>query len=84
MAADITLLGATYNDVPAVTLPRSGSGTATFVEMTELANAGTATPLADSGNGSVGMSTSYAREDHVHPEPNYGNIVSFSVVEVTT
>lgn len=49
-----------------------------------LANAGTSTPLADSGNGSVGTSTSYAREDHVHPEPSYGNIVSYSVVEVTS
>ena len=49
-----------------------------------LAYAGTVTPLADSGNGSVGTSTSYAREDHVHPAPNYGNIVSFSVVEVTS
>ena len=84
MAADITLLGATYSDVPAVTLPRSGGGTATFVEMTELANAGNSTPLASSGNGSAGSSTSYSREDHVHPEPNYGNIVSFSVVEVTS
>lgn len=83
MAQDISLLGATYPDVPAVTLPISGGGTATFIEMTELANAGTATPLAD-GTASVGSSTSYAREDHVHPAPNYGNIVSFSVEEVTS
>ena len=30
--ADITLLGANYPDVPAVVLPRSGGGTATFYE----------------------------------------------------
>lgn len=47
-----------------------------------LANAGTATPLADSGNGAVGTATAYAREDHVHPAPSYGNIVSYSVEEV--
>ena len=30
-------------------------------------SAGTATPLMDSGEGNVGSSTSFAREDHVHP-----------------
>ena len=30
--SDITLLGATYPDVPAVNLPKSGGGTATFYE----------------------------------------------------
>lgn len=32
MAVDIALLGATYPDVPAVTLPKSGGGTALFIE----------------------------------------------------
>lgn len=32
MAKDITLLGATYTGVPAVTLPTSGGGTATFYD----------------------------------------------------
>ena len=36
MAKDISLLGATYPDVPAVTLPKSGGGTATFIEEGEL------------------------------------------------
>lgn len=67
MAQDITLLGAIYSAVPAVTLPKSGGGTATFVEMTELANAGNSTPLMASGSGSAGSASSYAREDHVHP-----------------
>lgn len=30
--SDIVLLGATYPDVPAVNLPKSGGGTATFYE----------------------------------------------------
>ena len=30
MAQNITLLGASYNDVPAVTLPKTGGGTARF------------------------------------------------------
>ena len=32
---NISLLGATYSDVPAVTLPVSGGGTATFTEVTD-------------------------------------------------
>lgn len=31
----ITLLGATYTGVPAVTLPKTGGGTATFTEVTD-------------------------------------------------
>lgn len=34
MAQNITLLGATYNDVPAVELPKSGGGTASFTDVT--------------------------------------------------
>ena len=40
MAKDIQLLGATYPDVPAVQLPMSPSGTATFVDPDEYGNAG--------------------------------------------
>lgn len=32
MAKNITLLGASYSDVPAVTLPKTGGGTATFYD----------------------------------------------------
>ena len=35
MAKDISLLGATYHDVPAVTLPKSGGGTASFTDVTD-------------------------------------------------
>ena len=35
MAQNITLLGASYNAVPAVTLPKTGGGTATFTDVTD-------------------------------------------------
>lgn len=34
MAQNITLLGASYSDVPAVTLPKTGGGTAKFTDVT--------------------------------------------------
>lgn len=35
MAQNITLLGASYSDVPAVTLPKTGGGTAKFTDVTD-------------------------------------------------
>ena len=35
MSQNISLLGATYSAVPAVTLPKSGGGTATFTDVTD-------------------------------------------------
>lgn len=35
MSQNITLLGATYSGVPAVTLPKTGGGTATFTDVTD-------------------------------------------------
>ena len=35
MAQNITLLGASYSDVPAVTLPKTGGGTARFDDTTD-------------------------------------------------
>ena len=35
MAQDITLLGASYEDVPAVELPKTGGGTASFTDVTD-------------------------------------------------
>lgn len=34
MAQNITLMGASYSDVPAVTLPKTGGGTAKFTDVT--------------------------------------------------
>ena len=35
MAQDITIMGASYSDVPAVTLPKTGGGTAQFTDVTD-------------------------------------------------
>ena len=35
MAQNITLMGASYSDVPAVTLPKTGGGTATFTDVSD-------------------------------------------------
>lgn len=35
MAQNITLLGASYSNVPAVTLPKTGGGSATFTDVTD-------------------------------------------------
>ena len=35
MAQNITLLGASYSNVPAVTLPKTGGGTASFTDVTD-------------------------------------------------
>ena len=35
MSQNITLLGASYSDVPAVNLPKTGGGTATFTDVTD-------------------------------------------------
>lgn len=50
MAYDISLLGATYPDVPAVTLPTSDNGTATFYDMNEIT-------YVESVNGQSGVVT---------------------------
>ena len=35
MAQNITLMGASYSDVPAVALPKTGGGTASFTDVTD-------------------------------------------------
>ena len=47
MAQDITLLGATYSDVPAVDLPKSGGGTARFTDLTGVNYAGAPSPAGN-------------------------------------
>lgn len=52
MAQNITLLGASYTDVPAVTLPKTGGGTATFYDEDEIITyyTGSATPSSSLGS----------------------------------
>lgn len=56
MAQNITLLGASYSDVPAVTLPKTGGGTATFWDDEEIITyyTGSSTPSSSLGeNGDI-------------------------------
>ena len=52
MAQNITLLGASYSAVPAVELPKTGGGTATFVDEEEVVVCykGTSAPSSNLGN----------------------------------
>lgn len=54
MAQSITLLNATYPDVPAVVLPKTGGGTATFYEEGELITVYTGTTDPPSSLGKNG------------------------------
>ena len=46
MAQNITLMGASYSAVPAVTLPKTGGGSATFYDTTIASNGAAATDIA--------------------------------------
>ena len=56
MSQNITLWGATYSNVPALTLPKTGGGTAKFIEEDELITVytGSSTPSSSTGeNGDI-------------------------------
>lgn len=56
MAQNITLLGASYSAVPAVTLPKTGGGTAKFIDEEDVITyyTGTSTPSSSLGeNGDI-------------------------------
>lgn len=54
MAQNITLMGASYSDVPEVDLPKTGGGTAKFIEEGELINVYTGSTTPSSSTGSDG------------------------------
>jgi len=54
MAKNITIWDASYSNVPAVTLPKTGGGTATFIEEDELINVYTGSTTPSSSTGSDG------------------------------
>lgn len=56
MAQNITLMGANYSAVPAVTLPKTGGGTAKFIDEEEIITyyTGSTTPSSSLGeNGDI-------------------------------
>lgn len=54
MAQNITLMGASYSDVPAVELPKTGGGTATFIDEDEVVAYTVASTAPTSSQGSDG------------------------------
>lgn len=73
--ANITLMGASYTDVPAVTLPQTGGGTVTFYENgggggdTQTIYCGTSTPSASLGaNGDIYMQMASGATIERYPE----------------
>lgn len=54
MAKNITILGASYEGVPAVTLPKTGGGTATFIDEDDVVTYHTSTSEPTSSQGSDG------------------------------
>ena len=61
MAKNITILGASYQEVPAVTLPKTGGGTATFIDQDEVVtyHVSSSTPTNAQGNdGDIWLVTS--------------------------
>lgn len=86
MAQNITLLGASYSAVPAVTLPKTGGGTASFTDVTDTTaaagdvasgkyfytSAGVRTQGTASGGGSLSYDTKTATAS------NYPTSLSFS------
>lgn len=54
MAQNITIWDASYSNVPAVTLPKTGGGTAKFIEEGELITVYTGSSTPSSSTGSDG------------------------------
>lgn len=54
MAQNITLLGASYADVPAVTLPKTGGGTARFTDTSDASLTADALTVGSSGYDAAG------------------------------
>lgn len=54
MAQAITIWGASYTDVPAIELPKTGGGTATFVDEEEIVTVYKGSSAPSASLGSVG------------------------------
>lgn len=46
MAQNVTIAGASYSDVPAIEVPKTGGGTAAFIDTTIASNAASASDIA--------------------------------------
>lgn len=92
MAQNITLMGASYSAVPAVTLPKTGGGTASFTDVTDTTAAasdvatgkyfytanGTRTAGTNSGGGGSSMNVQVAQATTRASSSTYTSCVSLT------
>lgn len=92
MAQNITLLGASYSNVPAVTLPKTGGGTARFDDATVttatasdvasgkifIASNGTITTGTNSGGGGTSKNVQIAQSTSRATSSTYTNLISLT------
>lgn len=79
MAQNITLLGASYSDVPAVTLPKTGGGTASFTDVTD-----TTAAAADVASGKYFYTSAGVRTQGTSSGGGSSKITKVCSEEVTT
>ena len=92
MAQNITLMGANYSAVPAVTLPKTGGGTASFTDVTDTTAAasdvasgkyfytasGVRTQGTNSGGGGSSMNVQIAQSTSRASSSTYTNVISLT------
>lgn len=92
MSQNITLLGASYSNVPSVSLPKTGGGTASFVDVTDTTAAasdvasgkyfytanGTRTQGTNSGGGGSSMNVQVAQSTSRATSSTYTSVVSLT------
>lgn len=92
MAQNITLLGASYTAVPAVTLPKTGGGTASFTDVTDTTaaasdvasgkyfytSAGVRTAGTSSGGGGSSMNVQVAQSTSRATSSTYTSVISLT------
>ena len=92
MAQNITLMGASYSAVPAVTLPKTGGGTASFTDVTDTTAAaadvasgkyfytasGVRTQGTNSGGGGSSMNVQIAQSTSRASSSTYTNVISLT------
>lgn len=98
MAQNITLMGASYSAVPAVTLPKTGGGTATFTDVTDTTAAaadvasgkyfytaaGVRTQGTNSGGGGSSKNVQVAQSTSRATSSTYKSVVSLTCSKAGT
>lgn len=98
MAQNITLLGASYSAVPAVTLPKTGGGTATFTDVSDTTAAasdvasgkyfytaaGVRTAGTSSGGGGSSMNVQVAQSTTRSTSTSYTEVISLTCTTAGT